>query len=380
MFGMGDPNNAIEVYISHKRYMEALILTCLSAPSVWERQAAIIRKWGEWAVQHGQHQLAIRCFACTDQESTEPWTSLSAAQLNFQTTTPSIPEVLSPPLSPPGVQRGPQRSIAKTSALKLITSFGDRTQKSKFFAGDGGQTPIAAGVIPIADSAGSLAFSHASNNEDTTAFLRPSNNSRLNTPVSTRGRGRLPSIGEIPSDLTRDALRSAELSAVPYDYEPRSSHARTPSGNDNMTMGTALQRAATASPMMMREHAQRVVQPSEGDFPPPPHQATMLKMQQASCNHRNDSRDRILVGLNLQRQLGPAHEDITSPEPSVTSSTRYHWPTRRRGPTSVASSVTSASSAGRSLPHQGVRNREDYIHSLDAASHYSKRQRSRQRS
>ncbi|EXK93087.1 hypothetical protein FOQG_05298 [Fusarium oxysporum f. sp. raphani 54005] len=267
-----------------------------------------------------------------------------------------------------------------TSALKLITSFGDQTQKSKFFAGDGGQTPIAAGVTPIADSAGSPAFSHASNNEATTAFLRPSNNSRFNTPVSARGRGRLPSIGEIPSDLNREALRSAELSAVPYDYEPRSGHARTPSGNDNMMMGTALQRAATASPMMMREHAQRVVQPSEGDFPPPPDQATMLKMQQASRNHRNGSRDRIPVGVNLQLHPGPAHDDITSPEQSVTSSTRYHWPTRRRGPASVTSSVTSASSAGRSLRHQAVRNREDYIHSLDAANHYSKRQRSRQRS
>ncbi|RKK65619.1 hypothetical protein BFJ71_g17949, partial [Fusarium oxysporum] len=186
------------------------------------------------------------------------------------------PEVLSPPLSPPGVQRGPQRSIAKTSALKLITSFGDQTQKSKFFADVGGQTTIAARVTPIVDSAGSPTFSHTSNNEATTAFLRPSNNSRFNTPVSARGRGRLPSIGEIPSDLNRDALRSAELSAVPYDYAPRSGHARTPSGNDNMTMGTALQRAATASPMMMREHAQRVVQPSEKDFPPPPDHATML--------------------------------------------------------------------------------------------------------
>jgi hypothetical protein len=379
MLGMGDHNDAIEVYISHKRYMEALILTCLSAPSVWERQAAIIRKLGERAVQHGQQQLAIRCFACTDQESTEPWTSPSAAQLNFQTMNPSIPEVLSPSLSPPGVQRGPQRSIAKTSALKLITSFGDQTQKSKFFADDGGQTPIAAGVTPIADSAGSPAFSHASNNEATTAFLRPSNNSRFNTPVSARGRGRLPSIGEIPSDLNRDALRSAELSAVPYDYEPRSGHARIPSDNDNMMMGTALQRAATASPMMMREHAQRVVQPSDGDFPPPD-QATMLKAQQASRNHRNGSRGRIPVGVDLQLRPGPAHEDITSPEQSVTSSTRYRWPTRRRGPASVASSVTSASSAGRSLRHQAVSNREDYIHSLDAASHYSKRQRSRQRS
>ncbi|KAG7424502.1 hypothetical protein Forpi1262_v014566 [Fusarium oxysporum f. sp. raphani] len=314
MLGMGDHNDAIEVYISHKRYMEALILTCLSAPSVWERQAAIIRKWGEWAVQHGQQQLAIRCFACTDQESTEPWTSPSAAQLNFQTMTPSIPEILSPPLSPPGVQRGPQRSsIAKTSALKLITSFGDQTQKSKFFAVGGGQTPIAAGVTPIADSAGSPAFSHASNNEATTVFVRPSNNSRFNTPVSARGRGRLPSISEIPSDLNREALRSAKLSAVPYDYEPRSGHVGTPSGNGNTTMGTALQRAATASPMMMREHAQCVVQPSEGDFPPPD-QATMLKMQQAPRNHRSGSFDRIPVGVNLQLHPGPAHDDIIQEE------------------------------------------------------------------
>ncbi|RKK66168.1 hypothetical protein BFJ69_g15654 [Fusarium oxysporum] len=99
----------------------------------------------------------------------------------------------------------------------------------------------------------------------------------------------------------------------------------------------------------------------------------MLKTQQASRNPRNDSRDRILVGLNLQRQVGPAHENIASPEPSVASPTRYHWPTRRRGPASVASSVTSASSAGQSLPHQAMRNREDYIHSLDAATHYSKK-------
>ncbi|EWY79359.1 hypothetical protein FOYG_17474 [Fusarium oxysporum NRRL 32931] len=147
-----------------------------------------------------------------------------------------------------------------------------------------------------------------------------------------------------------------------------------------MTMGTALQRAATASPMMMREHAQRVVQPSEKDFPPPPDYATMLEMQQASRSHRKGSRDRIPVGLNLQLQPGRAHEDITSPEQSATSSTRYHWPSRRRGPASVTSSVTSASSAGQSLPHKAMRNRQDYIHSLDAASHYSKRQRSRHRS
>lgn len=60
MIGMGDHNDAIEIYVSHKRFMEALILLCLFFPSVWERQAQIIKKWGEFAVLHGQQQLAIR--------------------------------------------------------------------------------------------------------------------------------------------------------------------------------------------------------------------------------------------------------------------------------------------------------------------------------
>jgi hypothetical protein len=60
MIGFGDHNDAIEIYISHRRFLEALILTCLVFPTVWERQSAIIKKWGEWAVQHGQEQLAIR--------------------------------------------------------------------------------------------------------------------------------------------------------------------------------------------------------------------------------------------------------------------------------------------------------------------------------
>lgn len=60
MIGMGHQTDAIEVYISHNKYLESLILTCLYFPAVWERQAQIVRKWGEWAVQHGHQQLAIR--------------------------------------------------------------------------------------------------------------------------------------------------------------------------------------------------------------------------------------------------------------------------------------------------------------------------------
>ncbi|KAI9158638.1 hypothetical protein HJFPF1_06636 [Paramyrothecium foliicola] len=374
MLGMGDHNDAIEVYVSHKRYMEALILTCVAFPSVWERQSSIIRKWGEWAIQHSQRQLAIRCFACTGQESTEPWTSPSAAQLVFQNVTPSIPEILSPPLSPPGIQRGPQRSIAKTSALKLITSFGDQDKKSKFYAqGDGGQTPLAAGVTPIADSAISPGGYDA-----TTAFLRPSNNSRFNTPTSARGtgpsfgRGRLPSIGEIPSDLNRKALKRE--AAPEMEEKPRI----PPPISDNFAVGAALQRAATASPMMMRDRYQPVVRDPEGDRPPSPDHQMMARIQEARIKHRNGSRDRIPQGLNLQLQpiRRPDGLDLTSPEQSVTSSTRFHWPSRRRGPGSVTSSVTSNSSAGRSLRHN-AKYRDDYIHSLEAAQHYRKRSRSR---
>jgi hypothetical protein len=60
MIGMGDQNDAIEIYVSHKRYMEALILTCYVYPQDWGRQTELVRKWGEWAVQHSQQQLAIR--------------------------------------------------------------------------------------------------------------------------------------------------------------------------------------------------------------------------------------------------------------------------------------------------------------------------------
>jgi hypothetical protein len=60
MIGMGDQNDAIEIYVSHRRYMEALILTCYVYPQDWGRQTELIRKWGEWAVQHSQQQLAIR--------------------------------------------------------------------------------------------------------------------------------------------------------------------------------------------------------------------------------------------------------------------------------------------------------------------------------
>lgn len=391
MIGMGDQNDAIEIYVSHKRYMEALLLTAHVYPADWQRQAELIRKWGEWAVQHSQQQLAIRCFSCTGTESSEPWTSPTAQAATFsQLQQQSIPEMLSPPLSPPG-PRGPQRSIAKTSALKLITSFGDKAGKSKFFGlGEDERTPVGGGVTPIAESA-------LSPQGDTTAFLRPSYRSAYHTPASARTatpggftRQRLPSIGETPSDvLPRRKLEPVKL-PTPVDSgsdkERNNRLARAPERNfsqpDTMQLNSATYnptfRAATASPMM--EKNKRVANPLPS---PSPESFTMTKRE---ARTRNGSRDRKPDGLQIQ---WPPMESIitgdymTSPELSVTSS-RQHTGRSLAGSVTSRSTTTNRSpitsersyrSVGTASPVVTGRSLDQYISSLESAQYHADRQR-----
>lgn len=322
-------------------------------------------------------------FACCGQESSEPWASPSAAQVTFQSMHPSIPEILSPPLSPPGTNFGPQRSIAKTSALKLITSFGDQSKKSKFFAGDDGQTPIAVGMTPILESARTPGAG-----DPTTAVMRPSDRSAFNTPSTALppsgfGRKRLPSIGELPNPLP-SALEGSRAFLVPKQEEAgpsqRPGHARRASTEEPYNPGMSLARAATASPMMMRDNRQLKDAPM-----PSPSPESFQALLAKGRSSRNGARERKPEGMELQlNSLEAAQNDMTSPEQTGTSA-RFHWPTRRRGPGSVAgsvaSSVTSQSSAGgRSYRSNATgRHRQDYISSLDTANAY-KKARSRERS
>ena len=391
MIGMGDHNDAIEIYASHHKYMEALLVASLFYPSVWERQSHLIKKWGEWAIKNGHRELAIRCAACTGKESTEPWTSPSAAQINFPSIHSTVPELLSPPLSPPSVmQRGPQRSVAKSSALRLITNFGDDSHRAKFYSNqDGdGATPIAAGVTPIVDTAISPGLGGTG---DMTAFIRPSQRSTFNTPSSARpsggfGRQRLPSIGEAPNDANhpRNLLKgvSAALNDPPTQPKeaPRSSSrneytfvARAVSppiqgtvSDNNFSIGMALQRASTSSPLYSRK-----------DQPMPSPSPASLAMLMDGRHSRNGPRNRIPLGLDLSiGSVGQgSNVEATSPERSGTSTNRYRWPTRRRGPGSVSSSVTSNSSlyGSRSsrfrtgdIPTTG-KTLDEYINSIDAA-------------
>ncbi|KAK3488387.1 hypothetical protein B0T13DRAFT_107552 [Neurospora crassa] len=358
MIGLGDHNDAIEIYVSHKKYMEALILTCLFFPSTWERQVQIVRKWGEWAVQHGQQQLAIRCFACTGHESTEPWTSPSAQQITFGSISATVNEVTSPPLSPPARNHGPQRSVAKNSALKLITTFGDN--KSKFFSGnDDGRTPIAAGATPIVQSALSPGGA-----DPTTAVLR-NNRSQFNTPSSARppnggfGRHRLPSIGEAAQDNRELLTAISKPVGDPY------ANIMSFEVSDNRTPGYDLPRAQTASP--------RVFKDAKAPPPPSPSPAAVAALMEGR-QRRNGSRSRIPEGLDLSLPVhnDTRHDEPSSPEQSGNSisNAQYHWPSRRKGPGSVASSATSASATSSVKgyrSHVPGKSMDKYYHSLEAA-------------
>lgn len=396
MIGMGDQNDAIEIYVSYKRYMEALILTAHVFPADWQRQAELIRKWGEWAVQHSQQQLAIRCFSCTGSESSEPWTSPTAQAATFsQLQQQSIPEILSPPLSPPGNTRGPQRAIGKTSMLKLVTTFGDKSGKSKFFGvGDDDRTPIGGGVTPIAESA-------LSPQGDTTAFLRPSHRSAYHTPASARTatpggftRQRLPSIGEMPSDvLPRRKLEPATLPTPVDSGSDKEKNDHLNRGNervvpqaDDMQLNSAtynppMGRAATASPMM-EKNKYRVNNPLPS---PSPESFTIAKRD---ARIRNGSRDRKPDGLQIQ---WPPMESIitgdymTSAELSGTSSRQQYTgrsyagsATSRSTTTNNRSPITSERSyrsVATASPVVTGRSLDKYLSSLESAQHHADRQR-----
>ncbi|KAL8637540.1 MAG: hypothetical protein Q9228_005198, partial [Teloschistes exilis] len=199
LLGMGDREDAVEVYVSRSFFMEAILLTCLIFPTDWQRQAHLVRRWGEFVVENSQQQLAIRCFQCTGVEPPMPWASPSLrSQSTASQASQSAISLLSPPISPPPVNKPSvaSRTGSKGPLLKVITSFGPPDKAQFKFPGlkSDDRTPTnAPGITPIAESAISPGGTPG-------GFLRPNSRSkgfnRAMTPGGTRNR--LPSIGETP--------------------------------------------------------------------------------------------------------------------------------------------------------------------------------------
>lgn len=123
LIALGDKNDAIEVYVTHNWYLEAILLTCLLMPQEWQRQAHLVRRWGEHVVENSQQQLAIRCFAATGVEPADASAWLSpGAQMYGKIVSPQSAMLYQPPMisMQPSQQVPPTQPVQAVQAIQTL--------------------------------------------------------------------------------------------------------------------------------------------------------------------------------------------------------------------------------------------------------------------
>lgn len=439
LMGLGDRNDAIEVYVIRNYFMEAILLTCLLMPCDWQRQSHLVRRWGEHVVENSQQHLAIRCFACTGVEPSEPWTSPTAqlatgfeqaqrvaAQKDLLLEAPT-PIAMLAPTSPAKSGPGGSRMTVKNSALKLMTSFGPPQSGAQFrFPGlkSDDRTPTnGPGVTPIAESAiGESALSPGGLGSYRMNNVR-SLNSALSartltpggrTPITAGGktatpggfsRHRLPSIGETPIDATSPMFPAPKPLPTPDNSSGSDKEGPRIESHHNLTQAvrqaeqpvltlssaryepskeTSKQTPVTAVPQTAKKFLHQ--------GPPSPTQGILERMKESSRS-RNGSRDRKPDGLQLQRSGMESSKDYVSGDSSAYhptlrrsntvgthSTTQFDSQSENRSPPTTAHSFRSTTKS----PSVSGRSIDQYISSLEEAHYYSKqhkvpRQASRER-
>lgn len=314
LLGLGENNDAIEVYVSQHYWIEAVLLTCLTCPSDWQRTSYLIRKWGEAAVAQGQAELAVRCFSCTSIETSEPWFSpraqdaVYAAQQERLTDPKSAGSISSPPLSPPS-RSGSGRLTAMNASLKLITTFGD---KGAAVSPDEPATtkPVitAVGATPIAQSA--LSPSGAQPWKIMREGREPST-ARTATPggYATR-RQRLPSRSEIER-----AKQEAREMATPLTAA-RENPSRAPSRASRATsVASSIPEPSTALPSTVYDISKLAPGINDDDHLPSPAQGTFTRPREESRRRK----ERKPEGLAVQI-VETSYTDSLSPGPITNAS------------------------------------------------------------
>jgi hypothetical protein len=158
LLGLGENNEAIEVYVSRGYFLEAVLLTCLLTPNDWQRISYLSRQWGEDAISKKETELAVRCFACTGVDSSEPWFSPAAKDAVYQAQMRILapgnsPQGMSAPALSPTDSTGGRRPAH--AGLKLITDFSNMNSSRvpKSAVGDDktpmvGMTPLDTAISP----------------------------------------------------------------------------------------------------------------------------------------------------------------------------------------------------------------------------------------
>lgn len=425
LLSLGDRDDAIEVYVTRRQFMEATLLSCLLMPQNWQRISFLCREWGKHAVAASEQHLAIRCFSCTDIEPTGPWTSptaQSAVQPLIRAEMADRPGALQP--SATGGQKtqemamvssvdAPQpdksapvnRVTAKNPALKLITSFGPQSQDNFRFPGlkSDDRTPTnAPGVTPIAESAGGDSAvtpgglgSYKSNNARS---INTALNSR-NLKPSGFSRQRLSSIGETPTDINPPAFPPAPK-ALPTPADSGSDKEKDQAAKDTAPppfpqsgvelppLLTSAKYEPTSQPRNKETPLTAVAAeaistdtvtapPEKVEAPPrpisPPHGMT-------ESRSRNGSRGRKPDGLSIQwppggatineAQTGEMAAMAADLERSDTAGTYIDPHGDMTSPSVAANSIRTLKS-----PSVSGKSINQYISSLDEAQYHTKRHR-----
>ena len=407
LLGLGDREDAVEIYVSRCYYMEGILLTCLLFPDEWQRQAHLVRRWGEYVVENSQQHLAIRCFSCTGVDTSVAWASPNQSPFTGVQPPPNMPQIISPPTSPPpqaNKQSVASRMTTKNSSLKLITSFGGDATQYKFpgLKSDDRTPTNAPGITPIAESALSPGGTPSS-------YLRPQLRSRNNgskTPGGY-GRNRLPSIGETPIDVIPPPFPisrpGSRVNALPTPNDSGSDKERDNRSNIIAQEANLLPNPVEAAPLTLSSDR---YDPLAGEVTPQrtpqtalpstairtnmvPSTTDRFATMQERSRTRNGSRDRKPDGLHIQmpslNQVNLNAIATSSSDGSASfdhrrsntwsslhsggnlSSTQFDARSDTRSPPvtgqSWSSSVKSPSVSGRSV--------DQYISSLEEAQFYS---------
>jgi hypothetical protein len=349
--GLGEHNDAIEVYVSRQYYLEAVLLTCLLYPTDWQRQSFLVRKWGEYSVSHGKAELAVRCFSCMGLETTEPWFSPRAQDAVYAAQQQAfMGSQMSPPLSPPSV--GSSRVIARMASLKLVTDFNRGPLPQQIHNPNDDLTPMNPGVTPIAESA--LTPSGARHPwKSARDGSREPTSARTATPGAYR-RHRMPSRSDAARTTTTNNEVLASL-AIPDRGQRSDIHPRTAIdniGRESETLPFSTRRATTTlehndlllsattfTPGKTKDH---LPSPAVGVF----ETFSQKSLQRQRSESRGGSRSRKPLDLQLDMS------DIVIEQDPATGH--------------------SLPLTGASMKSAKVRSIDQYISSLDEANNYNR--------
>ena len=386
LLGIGDRNDAIEVYVSQNYFMEAILMTCLLTPTDWQRQSFLVQRWGEYVIPQSKQQLAIRCFMCTGAEPSEPWAS-PAAQY-----TASLPETArkSPVKSPepaypspasiiPPHQRKPSTgnktaATATTPSLKLVTSFDSQSDPSLRFPGlkSDDQTPTnAPWITPIVECAvGESAFSPGGTGQFRSNGMQSLNQAMGSRSVTPGFRGRLPSIGETPIDVQPPTFpptpfRKTGESAMTSDSEDQQDQSSRGPQEESLSLLPSARYDPEQEAQAHKPSPQTAVQTGPERFAGikglPSPAAGVFEALRDQSESRNGSRGRKPDGLQLHLQQNSSQSGMSD---------NFDRLSNTRSPPVSSNSLHSVKT-----PSTGGRTIDNFIQSLDEANYYARKHR-----